>query len=90
MNLQETIDEIAAHGKVCQNQGDQAHAKGLNEVALKCYHRAQVAREGYLLQSNAEVSDPEYCYSIQELIKSADHYGLVRWALTDPPTGEPL
>jgi hypothetical protein len=86
MNLQETIDAIRLDGELQQRLGDQAVKDGLNEKAATYYARAKVAREeGLLLQGNSECSDPERCYEIQELIKSADQYKLVKWGLTEPP-----
>jgi hypothetical protein len=88
-DLAETILEIAAHGEQQQRLGDLAHQSGLNEVAAKCYARAKVARdEKLLLHGNSEASDPEYCFSVQKLLSSADLYKLVKWDLSDPGAEE--
>lgn len=80
MDLQETVFAIAEHGKLQQRLGDMYTKEGQNEQAAKCYLRAKVAREdGLLLQSVAEVSDPLYCRSVQELLASATQYQLVKW-----------
>jgi hypothetical protein len=81
---EKTINEIAAHGEAQQRRGDAAMAAGQLELAKTCYARAKVARdEGLLLHGLAEVSSPEYSYSVQELLQSATQYELVRWDLND-------
>jgi hypothetical protein len=84
VNLQETIIAIAHHGEREQRLGDVATEQGLNERAHVHYDRAKIAREGFLLVSAAEVSDPEYCYGVQELQVSATRYDLVKYGMLEP------
>jgi hypothetical protein len=81
-DLAQTQAQIKSHGERQQILGDQAHQAGLNEVAQTCYARAKIAREGMLLHGFKEAGDPDYCYSVQKLLTSADLYGLVKWELS--------
>jgi hypothetical protein len=84
-DLAQTILEIQQHGEQQQRLGDIAHQAGLNERAAIHYARAKVARdEKLLLHGNTEAGDPEYCFSVQQLLVSADLYKLVKWDLADP------
>jgi hypothetical protein len=82
-DLAATQLQIKQHGEQQQRLGDIAHQAGENEVAQTCYARAKIAREdGMLLHGFREAGDPNYCYSVQKLLTSADLYGLVKWELS--------
>jgi phosphoserine phosphatase len=80
MDMQETAAAILVFGEQQQRLGDAATVAGLNERAAVYYLRAKVARDEHmLLQSVAEVSDPEFCRDHQKLIADAAQYDMVKW-----------